>query len=371
MAMTDVGVGLVGSGFVSALHAEAFRRVPGTSLLAVASPTAGHAESFARAHSIPRWCSDYRALLDDERIGVICIGAPNHLHRDVVVDAARAGKHVICEKPLARTLAEADEMTAACRAAGVLLLYAEELCFAPKYVRAKQLVDAGALGRLFHVAHSEQHDGPHSEWFWDIERSGGGVLMDMGCHAVELCRWMYGKPAVVSVTAELGTYLHADRTLGDDHAVGILRFEGGQLGVIAVSWAKPGGFDDHAELIGTGGVSYVDLVRGSALPTFSSTGYAYAAEKAPSDRGWSYPMFDELGNYGYVAEMQHFVDCVRGLAEPLETGEDGREVLRILCAMYRAAGTGAPVSLTGDDRGADQVPIRPWLRARGPAPSVR
>jgi predicted dehydrogenase len=362
--MGEVGVGIVGSGFVSSLHAEAMRRVPGTSLLGVASPTPGHAESFARAHSVPRWYKDHHALLEDSRIDVVCVGAPNHLHRDLVIDSARAGKHVICEKPLARTLAEADEMTAACRSAGVLLLYAEELCFAPKYVRAKQLVDAGALGQLFHVAHSEQHDGPHSNWFWDIERSGGGVLMDMGCHAVELCRWMYDKAAVISVTAELGTHMHAGRTLGDDHAVGILRFDRGRLGVIAVSWAKPGGFDDHAELIGTGGVSYVDLVRGSALPTFSSSGYDYSAEKAPSERGWSYPVYDELWNYGYVGEMQHFVDCVRGDAEPLETGEDGREVLRILYAMYRAAAIGGLASLTVGDAEGAQEPIRPWLEAQ-------
>jgi predicted dehydrogenase len=242
------------------------RRVPGAVLRGVTSPTPGHAESFAQAHGVPRWYTDYRALLDDPHVDVVCIGAPNHLHRDVAVAAAGSGKHVICEKPLARTLAEAEEMVSACRAAGVLLLYAEELCFAPKYVRAKQLVDEGALGRVFHVLHSEQHDGPHSDWFWDVRRSGGGVLMDMGCHAIELCRWMYDKPAVVSVSATLGTYMHGDRTDGDDHAVGILTFAGGGIGVVEVSWAKRGGMDDHVELIGDGGVSYVDLVRGTALP---------------------------------------------------------------------------------------------------------
>jgi predicted dehydrogenase len=313
---------------------------------------------------VPRWHTDYRALLDDPSVDVVCVGAPNYLHRDVVIDAARAGKHIICEKPLARTLAEADEMTAACQSAGVLLLYAEERCFAPKYVRAKQLVDEGALGRVFHVSHSEQHDGPHSDWFWNVQRSGGGVLMDMGCHAIEFCRWMYDKAAVISVTAELGTYMHGDRTEEDDHAVGILRFEGDRIGVIVVSWAKRGGMDDHAEMIGTGGVSYVDLVRGSALPTFSSSGYGYSAEKAPSSRGWSYPMFDEVWNYGYVAEMQHFIDCVRGQAEPLETGEDGREVLRILYSMYRAAATGGTVPVAVNDRERGREPIRSWLEAR-------
>jgi predicted dehydrogenase len=93
-------------------------------------------------------------------------------------------EHVDCEKPLARTLREADEMIAACSGAGVKLMYAEELCFAPKYVLAKQLADEGALGQVYLVRQSEQHSGPHSDWFWDPELAGGGVLMDMGCHGM-------------------------------------------------------------------------------------------------------------------------------------------------------------------------------------------
>jgi predicted dehydrogenase len=174
---------------------------------------------------------------------------------------------------------------------------------------------------------------------------------------------MYDKPAVVSVSATLGTYMHGDRTDGDDHAVGILTFAGGGIGVVEVSWAKRGGMDDHVELIGDGGVSYVDLVRGTALPTFSASGYGYAAEKAPS-QGWSYPMFDETWNYGYVAEMQHFVECVREQAEPRETGEDGLEVLRILYSMYRAAAIGRTSAVTVTDSERDQEPIRSWLEAR-------
>ena len=97
-------------------------------------------------------------------------------------------------------------------------MYAEELCFAPKYVRAKELVDEGALGAVFFVQQGEQHFGPHSDWFWDVRRSGGGVLMDMGCHAVEFFRWILDKPQAESVTAELATSVHGDQTRGEDHA---------------------------------------------------------------------------------------------------------------------------------------------------------
>jgi myo-inositol 2-dehydrogenase/D-chiro-inositol 1-dehydrogenase len=358
----EIGIGLVGAGFIAALHAEAFALVPEAEVRAVAAAGEASARAFADAHGIRRSYGDFRALLADDAVDVVTIALPNHLHRDVVVAAASAGKHVICEKPLARTLAEADEMIAACRAAGVLLMYAEELCFAPKYVRARELCDEGALGRVFMVRQGEQHFGPHADWFWDVGRSGGGVLMDMGCHGIEFARWIYGKAPAESVTAELGTYVHGDRTRGEDHAIATVRFEGNRVGLIETSWAKRGGMDDRAEILGSDGVTYVDLLRGSSLPTYSEHGYGYAVEKAPDTRGWTFTMFEELWNYGFPQEMRHFVDCVQHGGTPLETGEDGRAVLEIIYAMYRAAGgaTGVrlPLELGADERAAN--PIDGW-----------
>jgi myo-inositol 2-dehydrogenase / D-chiro-inositol 1-dehydrogenase len=371
--MHDVGVGLVGAGFVAELHEAAFRLVPEAQVLAVAATSAASARRFALKRNIPASYSDYRRLLEDDAIDVISVALPNHLHRDVVVAAASAGKHVICEKPLARTLAEADAMIAACEKASVLLMYAEELCFAPKYVRAKELVDEGALGRVFMVQQGEQHFGPHSDWFWDVERSGGGVLMDMGCHAVEFCRWIYDKPAVESVTAELGTYVHTDRTVGEDHAISTVRFEGNRVGLIETSWAKRGGMDDRAEIIGSEGVAYIDLLRGSAIPTYSEGGYGYAVEKAPDTRGWTFAMFEEIWNYGFPQEMRHFIECIQHSKEPLETGADGRAVLEILYAMYRAAGSDGRVRfpLQLNERGAAPPPVAAWLNREETANGVR
>jgi myo-inositol 2-dehydrogenase/D-chiro-inositol 1-dehydrogenase len=343
--MRDVGIGLVGSGFIAQCHAEAFKTVPAAALRGVASHTPANAERFAAEHGIPRHHTDYRALIEQADVDVICIGVPNDLHCEITVAAASAGKHVICEKPLARTLAEADEMIAACSRAGVLLMYAEELCFAPKYVRAKELADEGALGPVYLVRQGEQHLGPHSDWFWDPERAGGGVLMDMGCHGIEFARWVYDKAPAESATAELGTFVHGDRTQAEDHAVCVVRFEGNRLGVVETSWAKPGGMDDRAELIGPEGITYVDILRGSALLTYSEHGYGYAVEKAPQTSGWTFTMFDELWNYGFPQEMRHFVDCVLSGGEPAETGADGRAVLEIIYAMYLAAGGEGRVSL--------------------------
>jgi predicted dehydrogenase len=343
--MRELGIGLVGSGFIGQLHAEAFGHVREASLRGVASATEANARRFAEKHAIPRHHTDYRALIEQDDVDVVCIGVPNDLHREIAVAAASAGKHVICEKPLARTLAEADEMIDACRRAGVLLMYAEELCFAPKYVRAKELADEGALGTVHLVRQGEQHFGPHAGWFWDPDRAGGGVLMDMGCHGIEFARWIYDKAPAQSATAELGTFVHAQRTRGEDHAVAVVRFAGDRLGVVETSWAKPGGMDDRAELIGSQGITYVDILRGSSLLTYSEHGYGYAVEKAPQTSGWTFTMFEELWNYGFPQEMQHFVDCVLSGSQPAETGADGRAVLEIIYALYLAAGAAGRVAL--------------------------
>ncbi len=142
-----VRIGLIGSGFISTIHAEALKQCADAELLAVASPGTGKAEAFARKHSVPHHFNDYRRLLGMREIDLVVVGVPNDLHCQVTVDAAGAGKHIVLEKPMCLNLAEADRMLAACHQAKVKLMYAEELCFAPKYVRLKQLLDSGALGQ--------------------------------------------------------------------------------------------------------------------------------------------------------------------------------------------------------------------------------
>jgi len=359
-----VRIGLIGSGFVSDIHAHAIgQHVPGAEVAAVASPTPGKAARFARERGIPRAFEDYRELLAQSDIDLVALCVPNDLHCQVTLEAARAGKHVVCEKPLCRSLEEADRMIDTCRECGVLLLYAEELIFAPKYARAKQLVDEQALGDVFLVKQWEEHDGPHEPWFWDVDRSGGGVLLDMGCHSIEYARWVLGKPKVKRVSATLGTFVHADKTEGEDHAICVVEYEGNRISVAENSWAKPGGVDDRCEIYGSKGHTRADLLRGNALLTYSGAGYGYAVEKAADTTGWTFTMFEEVWNYGFPQEMQHFVDCVRGKAEPLETGEDGREVLKIILAAYQSAGEGRKIGWPYDPAPVDR-PIDLW-KSRG------
>lgn len=362
----SVRVGLIGAGFIADIHAHAFRHdVKGAEVVAVASRTPGKATRFAAERGIPHAYEDYRKLLESPDVDMVTVAVPNDLHCQVVCDAASAGKQVVCEKPLCRTLAEADRMIEACRAAGVRLMYAEELLFAPKYARARQLVDEGALGRAFLVKQWEEHSGPHEPWFWDVNRSGGGVLLDMGCHSIEYARWVFGKPAVKSVSATLGTFVHTDRTEGEDHSIVTVEYEGDEGGRVALaenSWAKGGGVDDRAEIYGSKGHTRADLLHGNALRTYSEVGYGYAVEKAGATTGWSSTMFEEVWNYGFPQELQHFVNCVRGGEQPRETGEDGREVLKIIYAAYESAGEGRKVTWPYEppDWARDQSPIVLW-----------
>lgn len=139
--------------------------------------------------------------------------------------------------------------------------------------------------------------------------------------------------------------MHNDKTKGDDNGIIILEFENGVTAMAEESWTKPGGMDDRAEIHGTQGVAYADVLQGNSIQTYSNKGVGYAVEKAGNTVGWSYTMYEENWNYGFPQEMEHFVDCVKNDKEPLVTGEDGRAVMEIIFAAYESAGTGKKVML--------------------------
>jgi predicted dehydrogenase len=363
MTNGKVKVGIIGSKFEADIHAASFQIMPEEAeVVAVASPTPGNAEALAQKYGIPRVFQDYREMLREPDIEMVTITAPNHLHAQMTIDIARAKKHVVCEKPLCMTLDEADEMIDVCRREGVLLLYAEELFFTPKYVRAKEMADQGAFGKVHLVKQSEKHFGPHSPWFWDMERAGGGALMDLGCHGIAFCYWFLNRSPIRSVYCQLDTQVHGDKTSGDDNALCILEFENGAVGLVENSWAKRGGMDDRVEVFGDAGLTYANLHMGNSLPTYSETGFGYAVEKAPSTVGWSYPVYDEHWNYGLPHEMRHFARCVRSKETPIATGEDGRVVMEALYAGYASAGQGRKISLPFRPEGAKK-PIDLWRNA--------
>jgi predicted dehydrogenase len=362
--MQRTKIALLGAGFIADIHMESYERfVPEAEVVAIYSRSPERLNRFREKYRVPAGFTDLEQAIRESGCDVVDICIPNFLHHRAVLAAANAGKHVIIEKPFAMTLEQADEMISVCRERGVKLMYAEELCFAPKYERARRLVNENAVGPLYMLKQSEKHSGPHSDWFYDINQSGGGVLMDMGCHGLAWFRWMLGgKPRVESVYATMNTFLHKGRTRGEDNSVTIVEFENGVTGVCENSWARHGGMDDRIELYGTGGVIYADLFQGNAALTYSEKGYGYAMEKAGGTQGWTFTIFEEAFNQGYPQELRHFVECVREDKQPLVTGEDGRAVLEMMYAAYYSAGIGAKVRLPFQP--SVERPVDLWLNPK-------
>ncbi len=360
--MQKTKVAILGAGFISDIHLESYHRfVPEAEIVGVYTRSAEKAAAFAEKHQIPNWYDDMDRLINESGCEILDICLPNFLHAEATLKAAAAGKHIIIEKPLAVTLEEADSMIAACKKAGVKLMYAEELCFAPKYERVRQLVNEGAIGDIYMLKQSEKHSGPHSDWFYDINLSGGGVLMDMGCHGIAWFRWILNNVKATSVYGSMNTVLHQNRTKAEDNSVVIIEFENGVTGVVENSWAKHGGMDDKSEVHGTGGVVYADLFMGNAAIAYSKHGFGYAMEKADTTMGWSFPIFEEAFNQGYPQELKHFIECVQQDKEPVVTGLDGRAVLEIIYAAYASAGQGKKIMLPFAP--TVEKPIDLWLKS--------
>lgn len=332
-----VNVGLVGAGFcASVLRLPIYEEyVPEAKVIGIASQSGLTAEHLGRRWGVSFCTKDWRDLLKRDDIDVIDITAPNYLHCEMTIEAAEAGKHIIVEKPFATSIREAEAMVKACEKAGVKLCYAENVVFAPSYARVIEIARSGGFGRVWGVRHREAHMGPHSIWFWDKGKSGGGAFMDMGCHSIEVCRAVLGKPKAKAITAIHSTQLHAVDM--EDNSIAVIEFEDGSWGIAETSWTQPGGMDDRLEVWGSKGRAYVDLLR-TGIQAYTEIPAEYVVEKAGITTGWTYPVGDETFTYGYPHELRHFIkEAIIGDKEPLESGIDGLAVTKLLEAGYRSA----------------------------------
>jgi predicted dehydrogenase len=215
--------------------------------------------------------------------------------------------------------------------------YAETEVFAPAVVKAKATIDQGGIGKVLWVRSRESHSGPHSPHFWDVAKTGGGALHDLGCHCVEAARYFFGKDdAVVEAMAWGATLVHKKKTKGEDNALLLLRFASGGIAHCELSWTTRGGLDLRNEIHGSEGSLFTDVTRQTPLVSFTPRPAGYVIEKADLDFGWTRPLPEEAFAYGYQAEMRHFVECVRDGKRPRETYEDGYIVNCILESGYRS-----------------------------------
>ncbi len=295
------------------------------------------ARAFARRWKIPEPVTDLSRSIARSDIDLYLIALPNAEHMPVALALARAKKNQVCTKPLARNAREARAMLNAVRKSGQMHGYAETEVFAPAVVKARETVERGGVGRVLWVRSRESHSGPHSPHFWDIEKTGGGAMHDLGCHCIEAARYFFGKEdSVVEVMAWGATLVHHKKTRGEDNALLLLRFSSRGIAHCELSWTTRGGLDLRNEIHGSEGSLFTDVTRQTALTSFTPRPAGYVIEKADLDFGWTRPLPEEAFAYGYQAEMRHFVECVSEGRTPRETYEDGYIVNCILEAGYRS-----------------------------------
>ena len=332
-----VRIGLLGCGFLATFYMQGLAEVPNQQVTLVYGRDTLKAAAFASRWNIPRSSDDLPAVAADKEVDLLVIALPNHLHLQAALLAAQHNKHVTCTKPLARTAQEARQMLEAVQQAGVLHCYGETEVFSPAVMRAKALIDEGAIGRVLSVRSREAHSGPHAPHFWDVEQAGGGALIDMGCHTIETARYFIGKGVKpVEVLAWGDTLVHTDKTAGEDNAVVLLRFENGALGQSEISWTARGSLDLRNEIYGTQGSIFTDVTGATPIHAFVRSTGTYVLEKAESNTGWIFPLPDEARVYGYHEEIKHCVECVARGETPRETFEDGVIVNVIIDAAYRS-----------------------------------
>lgn len=336
-----IGVGLLGSGFISDTYADALQDVRNADLVANYSRDRARAAEFAQKWGpIPNQYDDMAALCADPAVDLVVIGLPNEVHVDAVRIAAAAGKGVVCTKPLARTGREAAEILRIVRAAGVWHGYAESSVFSPNIAKAHQMVAAGAIGDVLTMRAREAHSGPHAPHFWDAETAGGGALLDMGCHTIESARHFFGKDnEITEVFAWGATLVHGDKTTGEDTAIALLKFAGGQMATVESSWIEKGGMQLRHEFVGSAGRLVTDTAS-TPVWGFIEKPAGYLVEKADAETGWVYPVPEEARAYGFSQEMRHFVDCFARGETPMETFEDGHVVNCVIDACYAAMRSG-------------------------------
>ena len=350
--VTMLGTGLIGMFYTKTLH----RNRSLDQVAVVYSRTEERAKHFASEWNIPKYTTNLEDAINDPETDVVVIGLPNNLHEEAVRLATKAGKHILCTKPLGRNAEEARRMLKMVEETGVFGGYLEDLAYTPKTLKAMQSVRNGAIGKILWGRSRETHSGPHSDWFWDKEISGGGAIVDLGCHCIEIIRNFIGKDVrPVEVMCWADTQVHPIDA--EDSAIGLVKYASGAIGQFEVSWAFRGGMDLRDEISGTKGTIWLNHWMRTGFELFTAEGETdYVAEKAESETGWLFPVGDEIGSLGYITMFDDMLDSIDNGKQPMESFYDGYVVNAIMDAAYRSADSKKwePVILE-DWRGSDDA----------------
>lgn len=337
-----VGVAVAGAGFMGGVHAGLLHADPRVTVAWIVDPDEQAAAALA-ARVGARAAPALAEALADESVELVVVATPAATHAPIASAALAAGRHVLAEKPLVLSADEAERLVATARQRRRVLAYGGNFVYAPKFVRAQRLAtDPVAMGTLTSVRVAFRNPGPDSDWFHNRALAGGGVLTDLGWHAVELCWWMLGKPRVETVTA------CARQVTGtgdvEEHGLIVLGFAGGALGQCDVSWVCPGDEQLTVEVLGTDGTVTADLWQGMGISAYTRNKFAGVWEP---NTGWLRPEWEWIRNSGYQHQDRQVIDAVIDGAPLAHPATGAVTILRVIEAAYRSAAEGRSIEIHG------------------------
>jgi predicted dehydrogenase len=389
--MAKVRVGLVGCGFVAELHMYAYKRVYGVDAQVTAVAARGeHALEFAKKHQIRQTYRDFPSLLADKDIDVVDICTPPALHATMIVDAVRAGKHVICEKPFTgyfgrdddkvpvgkyvpksrmyeRVIGEMDKTCAAIKASGRLFMYAEDWIYAPAVTKTAEILQATKDKILFMKA-EESHSGSHAAHAAKWSMTGGGSLIRMGCHPLSTVLYLKQvearsrgeRIAVSAVTADVGNvaaclpaqerqFINANPLDVEDWGMLTLTFSDGTKSTVFSGDMIMGGVRNVVETFTSGGALFANITPNNHMTTYltdeDKLAGVYITEKVDRKTGWQFVCLEEEWTRGYLQEIQDFMECVSIGRHPRADLALAYETTKLNYAAYWSAEEGRRVAL--------------------------
>lgn len=359
MSNTSLHAGIIGAGSIAWYsHLPGYSRLPDVEIVALCDVDQERAKSMADEFGVPRIYADYEVMLRQETLDVVSICTPNAFHAPMTIAALEAGAHVLCEKPMAVTTAEAQSMADAARRTGRKLSIGLHHRFRPDTQLLKQVIDQGALGQIYYAKASILRPSGipgYGTWFTNKDLAGGGALMDIGVHFLDLVLWLMGHPRPVAVSGatfakfgpqarRLGSWgvAHAEppaRFDVDDLATASIRFENGALLMLEASWAGYSSPAQYIQLFGEAGgaeISPERFGREQPLRLFGDV------DDVPSE---SIPTLPHSRTSAHERLMEAWVDCIKTDKPPPVTPEQGVLTVRIIEAIYRSAQEGQEIGL--------------------------
>ena len=344
-----IGFGIIGCGMIARFHARAIGDVRGAKLAACYDTVPAAADKLAEETGCTAY-HDLKAMLADPAVDVVTIGTPSGAHLEPAVAAARAGKHVIVEKPLEISLRRCDRIIDECRKAGVVLSTIFPSRFHDSSVELRRAMDQGRFGRLTVGDAIVKWYRPQSyydsgAWRGTWELDGGGALMNQAIHSVDLLLWLMGP--VVEVRARIGLLAHK-RIAVEDVAQATLAFENGAIGMIEASTAIYPGYLKHIEIHGSEGSAVMeeeDIVKWDFAKKKKRDAAIHAAMAGQKSGGGGAADPKAIGHHGHTRQLQDVLKAIKNGTKPSVAGLEGRRSVELILAVYKAAETGRAVKL--------------------------